>query len=490
MALLLPVLDDAGRRRIDFAAVVRRLAALRAWLASRLVARTGVRLALVQAVAVIIAFAVAGGVAQVAVRLIDQRAVQERVLGEAVSLQDEFVIKGSDHLPYTVNKRSRLWRGFEYRLVGPDGTLRAGRLPPVPAAEGWSKVRDRNADGRSREFLVYSEPLPDGSQMSVGQDLASEERQLAAVRRTLALCGVLGVALCLLASYAFARGVWRRVAAVVAAAHQVSLGRLDVRVAVRSGAPRDDVDELGGAFNVMLEEIGALVGQVRQVSTDIAHYLRTPLTRVSQRLDRLRRASSGNPELLASVERIDADIEEILRTFDSMLRLAEIENGRGMAGPVVADLADIASQVGEAYRPDLEAEGRRFDLRLSPAPVAGDTQLLAQAISNLLENVMRHTPAGTPVRLTVEARDGAAALRVEDGGEGIAPKDHDVVLQRFRRLDPSRSGPGSGLGLPIIAAIARRHGATLGLGDAGPGLRVELVFPAPPRAASPRPEGA
>ncbi|MGS8814968.1 histidine kinase dimerization/phospho-acceptor domain-containing protein, partial [Salmonella enterica subsp. enterica serovar Infantis] len=92
---------------------------------------------------------------------------------------------------------------------------------------------------------------------------------------------------------------------------------------VRSGAPRDDVDELGGAFNVMLEEIGALVGQVRQVSTDIAHDLRTPLTRVRQRLDRLRRASSGNPELLASVERIDADIEEILRTFDSMLRLAE-----------------------------------------------------------------------------------------------------------------------------------------------------------------------
>lgn len=444
----------------------------------RLTARTATRLALTQAVIVVLAFSVAGYLAHVSIGQLNEQATRDRIHGEAGSLEDEFAQRGAAHLPHTVAKRSRQWRGFEYRLVGPDGHLKAGFLPPPPGGLGWSKLRA--PVGRSTQrFLVLTERLPDGSILSTGEDLASEDAQMVAVNRTLALCGALGVILCVSVSYLFTRRDWRRIAAVGQAAQAVAAGQLDVRAPVPAGAPRDDVDAMASAFNTMLDRIGTLLRQVRQVSTDIAHDLRTPLTRLRQKIERLTLEARADPALLAAIRGLDGDVGEILRTFDAMLQLSEIESmGRDGRGRAVAinDLAEIASRVAEAFRPDIEDSGRALQVRVRPALVRADGRLLAQAVSNLLENALRHTPIGSVIQLAVETSADEASLWVEDNGPGVPEADRAAVLKPFVRLEPSRRMAGSGLGLSIVAAIAARHQARLSLEDAAPGLRVRLVF--------------
>jgi signal transduction histidine kinase len=265
---------------------------------------------------------------------------------------------------------------------------------------------------------------------------------------------------------------------VATAAQEVTAGRLDVRVKTRAGFPRDDIDGLGHAFNAMLGEIAALMSQVRQVSTDIAHDLRTPLARVRNRLEGLRRTADGQPALVAAVERIEVEIEEILRTFDAMLKLAELENDGQVLRLQSVDLGEVAGRVADAFRPDIEDSGRSLRTELEPAIIDGDGELIAQAMANLLDNALRHTPAGTAIGLSVKRRPDGADMAVIDGGPGVAPEHRAAVLQRFRRLDASRSTRGSGLGLAIVAAIAKRHHAELTLADAAPGLRVEMRFQA------------
>jgi signal transduction histidine kinase len=456
----------------------------------RMQARAGVRLAFVHAAIVVIAFVLAGYLAQVSLERISRASIRSHVAGEAVSLDDEFTQKGADHLPFTVAKRSRLWRGFDYRLVSPTGVLLAGRLPDVGDQLGWSDLPVGQPLSRperaQRHFLIFTKTMPDGARLTIGQDMAVEAGEMRAIDSTLLICGALGVIFCVGASHLFARGTWRRIAAVATTAHAVSAGRLDVRARVHGGPPRDDVDELAHAFNGMLDRIGALVSQVRQVSTDIAHDLRTPLTRFGQKLEQLRAKAESNPEMLRAVAGLEADISEILRTFDALLQLSEIEGTRPAAqDPVkakVADLGDVALRVAEAYRPDIEESGRSLDLDVRPALVEGDGDLLAQGLANLLENALRHTPRGSRIRVMVRPAGVGAELAVEDNGPGIPLDQRPRVIKPFVRLEPSRHTPGSGLGLAIVEAVATRHRATLRLEDAEPGLRVLLEFPRLARA--------
>lgn len=440
--------------------------------------RIGARIALAHALAVVLAFALAGYVAEVSLNRIAQTAMRDRIRGEAASLLDEFGQKGSAHLPYTVAKRQRLWRGFDYRIDDAGGHFLAGKLPSLKA--GWSiatlgKGGPGGGQG-ARRFLAFTQRLPDGAVLSVGQDMAVEAGQGAAIAWTLAACGALGVIFCVGLSYLASRGDWRRIAAIADVADAVSDGDLKVRAAARPSA-RDDIDQLGLAFNAMLDRIGALIGQVRQVSTDIAHDMRTPLTRHRQRLERLRAHVRNQPDLLAEVRGLEGDVEEILRTFDALLQLSEIEAGGEGINANFEDLAEIACRVAEAYRPDIEESGRRLTVLAAPAPIWADEALLAQAVANLLENALRHTPRGAAIEVAVSLDAGGAALTVRDDGPGIPAAQREAALRPFVRLEPSRSAPGSGLGLSIVAAVAQRHGARLELTDAEPGLRVRLCFP-------------
>jgi hypothetical protein len=443
----------------------------------RLQARAGVRLALVQTLIVVLAFGLAGYLVQIALQQISQASIRAHVAGEVASLDDEYGQKGAQHLPYTVAKRSRLWRGFDYRLLSPDGALLAGKLP-VAAALGWSRLSYTPQGGARRNYFAYTKRMPDGARLTVGQDLAVEAGEMAAIDRSLLMCGLLGVLFCVGASYLFARGTWRRIAAVAATAQAVSQGRLTVRVDAHPGPARDDIDELSSAFNEMLDRIGVLMAQVRQVSTDIAHDLRTPLTRFNQKLERLHAAAGTDPLLLREIRGLEDDVAEILRTFDALLQLSEIEAADRGERHDIADLAEVAARVGEAYRPDIEESGRSLIIDVRPALVKGDGDLLAQGLANLLENALRHTQKGSRVKLTVNPLPDGAELCVEDDGPGIAREHRQRALKPFVRLEPSRSAGGSGLGLAIVAAVAARHAARLSLEDAAPGLRIGLSFPA------------
>jgi signal transduction histidine kinase len=436
-----------------------------------------VRLAFVQALLLITVFAVAGSLTKVSVKLVYRQELHTRILGEVSALSAISRTKGLDAVARVVDQDARHPGGLEYRLTDAAGRAVAGDLPATGAAPGWTYLDwdDEVVPGRPFEdLIVYTQPLPDGSTLTVGQGLAEESALRHALKRTLFWCGAAGAGLGLILSYLFARGALRRIDGVVVAARAVSAGQMQVRAPRRTPLLPDDIDELGATFNVMLDEIATLVSRVRWVSTDIAHDLRTPLTHVRQKLERIKRDADG--QALATANEIETDVDELLRTFDAMLRLAEIENETGGPRSEKVDLAEVAGQIADAYRPDIEAGGRRLDLDLQHVEVDGEVDLLTQAIANLLDNAMRHTPVGARIRLRTGMLADHPSIGIADDGPGIPEDQREAVLQRFYRLETSRTTPGSGLGLAIVAAIARRHGATLRLAYAGPGLDAALLF--------------
>jgi signal transduction histidine kinase len=448
----------------------------------RRLSRAGARQALLQALAIVLALALAGGLTHALSDRLQADAMREHVLGEVRSVDDEYAHHGGPQkLPHTLAKRTRLWRGFSYRLVGPDGRLMAGDLPDTGVAEGWSRIPgEANAASPSRRpFLVFAKRLPDGSHVWVGQDISAQVLQSSALLHAHLFSGLVGVMFGVSVSYLVSRRAWRRVAAIAEVARRVKGGGSDPRAPTPRTPPQDDLDDLALNFNAMLDRISDLVGQVRQVSRDIAHDMRTPLNRVRHRLERLRMDVEDQPALAARIESIEEDIGETLRTFDAMLQLAEIEAG-SLEAQRPFDLGELASRIGEAFRPDVEEGGRVLDISSAPVMAVGHERLVSQALANLIENAARHTPAGARIRVRVEA--APPRVVVEDDGPGIAPEHRETVLRPLVRLEASRHLPGSGLGLSIVAAVAGRHGAALELADAGPGLRASLVFRAPEEA--------
>jgi signal transduction histidine kinase len=448
---------------------------------SRFFASTGARLAVIQTALLICAFWVAGSLTKVSTTYIYRHGVEARLASESATLASLYQTHGIGEVASAVASGERRPGGLEYRLTDSGGRLLAGDLPPTGAPLGVTFLDwdDAHVPGRPfQDLVVDNTRLPDGSILTVGQDLTDEGKLRHALKSTLFWCGAAGAVVGLVLSYLLARGVLRRVDGVVTAARAVSGGQMTVRARQRKALLPDDIDELGSSFNSMLDEIAALVDRIRWVSTDIAHDLRTPLTHVRQKLERIRAAANGEPAVLAAARDIEEDVDEILRVFDAMLRLAEIESGplAGRFKPV--DLAELAGRIADAYRPDIEASGRRLRVLAHPASVEGDADLIGQALANLLENALRHTPAGSHIELTVERVDGCPRVRVTDDGPGIPEEKRQDALRHFYRLEASRTTPGSGLGLAIVAAVAGRHRAELELVDAAPGLTVTMTFPA------------
>ncbi len=241
----------------------------------------------------------------------------------------------------------------------------------------------------------------------------------------------------------------------------------------------DDFDALGATLNRMLDRIGALMDSLRQVSSDIAHDLRTPLTRLRQKLE----ASLGaqtEAERSAMAESALRDMDAILDMFAALLRIAQIEGGARRSGFRPVELDRIAAAVVEAFAPSAEEGGRRLSLHSDGrAPIEGDRELLIQMLANLVENGLRHTPPGASIEVSTATSDAGAVLCVRDDGPGVPVEARPRLFDRFVRLEQSRSTPGSGLGLALVAAVARLHDAEIELGDAQPGLIVRVSFPHP-----------
>jgi signal transduction histidine kinase len=279
----------------------------------------------------------------------------------------------------------------------------------------------------------------------------------------------------------FSRSLLRRVEVVNKTARAIRGGDLSQRIPTTGAG--DELDDLGRNLNAMLDQIERLMAGMREVSDNIAHDLRSPLTRMRNRLNAAVDGDSASKEeaLRATID----DTEKMLATFNALLSIARIQSGEGAGAMAPIDIVAIAEEMAELYEPAAQDAGFDFNFITAPTPpVKGSRELVSQAIANFLDNALKYAEGGTRIELKVgPAKDGGAMLSVADDGPGVPPENRDRVLERFVRLEQSRSTPGSGLGLSLVSAIARAHGATLELQDGlkhknddGCGLRIVMTF--------------
>lgn len=387
---------------------------------------------------------------------------------------EDFQTLGPQRFAIAVGELSRR-RGALLLLRTADSTAVAGRLDGAPAGlRGFATIRA--PDGR--DLRVLGALLPGGLQLSVGADLAPVRRGAAALVGALPVAGLLAALAALLLGFIVARRLERRLRLVSEAGEAVIGGDLSRRLPLAGRG--DEFDRLAATMNAVLARIEALVEGLRVTTASIAHDLRSPLFRLRQQLEAAAarpRAPEADAETL---ERSLTELDGVLATFSALLRIGRAEAGvpEGALAPV--DLSALAAQVVELYDAVAEEAGQAIEATIQPAQVVtGDAALLRQALANLVENALAHGGPGVRVTVSVEATPGGPLLAVRDTGPGIPEPEHERVLQRFYRLDRSRTTPGNGLGLALVAATARLHGAALRLEDAAPGLRVVLAFPPP-----------
>jgi signal transduction histidine kinase len=275
---------------------------------------------------------------------------------------------------------------------------------------------------------------------------------------------------------------------MAAALAAVEAGDLRRRLPVRRAEGGDEFDRLAARINATLDRLQDLMAALREVTDDIAHDLRTPLSHLRQRLEAAGAAGTAE-EWRAAAEAAIADCDAILEVFAALLRIAQVEGGAQRAAFTRFDLSAAVEAVAEAYAPAAEERGQEFAAQLAPDLAAyGDRTLVSQLVANLLENAVRHGKEGGSIAVSLApapaGAGGGAVLEVMDDGPGIPPEERERVFRRFHRLDVARSTPGSGLGLALVRAVAELHGLQVALEDAAPGggLRVRVEFP-PPRGA-------
>jgi signal transduction histidine kinase len=279
-----------------------------------------------------------------------------------------------------------------------------------------------------------------------------------------------------IAGLALSRAVQKRMAAISGTAEAIIDGDLGRRVPAYRGD--DDLSRLAATINRMLDRIGLLMDSLRQVTSDVAHDLRTPLNRLRQRLERSAR-QADDPAHRAEIEGALRDVDAILVTFAALLRISEVEAGARRAAFKPVDLQALARAVAEDFAPAAEDTGHRLAFTDGPPVwIEGDAELLTQMTVNLVENALRHTPPGCTVRLSVDGAAGEPVLTVSDDGPGVPDAERARLFDPFYRLERSRSTTGSGLGLALVQAVARLHRGEASLADASPGLQAKVLFPA------------
>jgi signal transduction histidine kinase len=416
-----------------------------------------------------------------ATRALDAQ-IRERVTTEVAGLREEYAAGGASELKRIMQQRqdSRAFSDLEYALYDKSGKRVFGTLPPMPLKAGWA-ILDAPPDGdeqpgEDERMAVFIAPLKDNLWLFVGSDINRVSELGTVISDTfgwgLALSLTLAIAGGMIMSILFLR----RVDTITRTAEAIIGGDIDRRIPLRGA--NDDIDRLSATLNRMLDRIAALMDTVGQVTNDIAHDLRTPIGRLRQSLEEARRSAANAEEFRAAMDRAIGETDSILDTFAALLRISQIEAGRRRAGFVELDLSVLVDEVCQAFGPAAEDAGKRFQAKIEPHLRAeGDRELLAQMLVNLIENAIAHTQAGAQIAVSLGAFGGAPVLSVSDNGPGIPADEHGRVFQRFYRLEQSRTSPGNGLGLSLVAAIAELHGVAVSLGDNAPGLTIALEFP-------------
>jgi signal transduction histidine kinase len=410
-----------------------------------------------------------------------EKQLTRRIEAETMLLEQEFRSNGIDGLIATVRQRTSVNGNLDYFVVDAAGKRLAGDLPITSDRLGWVEIDSGqdaggrpNSDNETVRALVTQ--LDGGFRLGVGEDLEQvgemEETFLGILGSALGIVLVLGIGGGLLLSAAFLR----RVDMITRTADAIIDGDLSRRIE-RTGSG-DDFDHLSATLNAMLDRIAGLMENLRQVSNDIAHDLRTPLSRLRQDLEEAQKRDLSASDFKRVIDGAVAEADVLLETFSALLRIAQIEAGTRRSAFRPVDLSDVARTVAEAYAPAVEESGRTLRAEVADGvQVNGDRGLLSQLFVNLVENALHHTPPGTTIALRLSRQPAGAVAEVADTGAGIPADERFKVFRRFYRLERSRTTPGSGLGLSTVAAIVELHHAAIEMLDNAPGLRVVIRFP-------------
>jgi signal transduction histidine kinase len=364
-----------------------------------------------------------------------------------------------------------------YLVLGRDGSKLAGNIPFIDVPDGWSTLPAASLGLRSDfGYRIFAGPVRD-TWLIVGESYRDIEDLKDLTLGSLAWTSILVLILSVTGGTWIAVRAERRLQAVRETMDRVAHGDLAARIPLHGKG--DDIALLSHDINLALGRLQSNVEGMRQVSTDIAHDLKTPLNRLGISLEEARRKLARGQSAEDEIDAADAEVQQINGTFEALLRIAQIESGARRARFEPLDLSKVLEEVAELFGGAIEDAGMSVAITVpsNPPTMEGDRQLLMQLFSNLVENVLRHCPKGTHLRLFAKITDNTITSGVEDNGPGIPPDEREKVFQRLYRLERSRTSPGTGLGLSLVRAIADIHDARVTLGGANPGLSVNVVFP-------------
>jgi signal transduction histidine kinase len=411
---------------------------------------------------------------------------------ESQGLIDAFDNAGIRRLEAVIEARKREPGASLYLLTNPIGEPLAGNVDQIPTEvllhPGFVPImyRGSGSSERGRQALVGVYILPGGFRLLIGHDLGDRARIGKVMVRALAISLVFFAVLGAVGALFVARRVLKRIDDINISAQGIMAGDLTRRLPVSGSG--DELDRLAEGLNEMLGRISELMTGLQEVSDNIAHDLRTPLTRLRNHAEAALAFGGDAAAYRQALEKTIEESDQLIRVFNALLLIARAEAG-GDLGPLQPlDIGEAARSVGELYEPIAEEEGLMLTVRAEDGlKVRGNRELIGQAIANLVDNALKYgspnkdaedAGAKPDVVITAERTGRSVSLMVADRGPGIAPADRARVLDRFVRLEGSRSRPGSGLGLSLAAAVARMHGGTVDLEDNQPGLRVRLTLPA------------
>jgi signal transduction histidine kinase len=414
------------------------------------------------------------------------RQLDRAIAAELSDLEEEAQVGGTNRLATMITERQSATptSGSVYLLQDGKGEHLAGNLQPRRPVIGWFDFhgRSRVEEGEQpHRIRVLGKKQEDGSYVLVGQDASQLDEVEGLIIDAFSWSAAVTLLLALGGGMLISANIGRRVASVARTSQAIMAGDLSRRVPSRGVG--DEFDQLADTLNAMLARIEALMEGLKQVSNDVAHELRTPLSRLRQRFEAVQRGTPSPADYESLVDQSTRDIDAMLETFASMLRIAEVEAIGRTVGFTAVDLSDVLRTVLEVYEPLAHEKSQTLSGRIAAnLTVHGNRELLTQVFANLAENAIKHSPEGAHITVDAMESSGAIEAVVADTGPGIPADERDKVFRRFYRLESSRTTRGSGLGLSLVSAIAVLHGIEISLSDNSPGLRVRLRFPKCPQS--------
>jgi len=416
--------------------------------------------------------------------------IREAVELERKALADQYRLGGIRRLTRAIELRSRRPGASLYLVTDINGGRIVGNVESLPASiltdtdsriqsVPYSRFGDDD-DPQKHLALVRVFQLPGGYTVLVGRDMGERERFIAIIQRSLMLTAALMVVLGLASWLFVSRRVMKRIDSVADTSRQIMAGDLTGRLEVTGTG--DEFDRLAISLNTMLGRIERLMSGLKEVSDNIAHDLKTPLTRMRNRVETALAQAANESDYRDALQATIEDSDQLIRTFDALLMIARVEAGSSTAEFADVDAVELIRDVCDLYEPLADEAGVEFSLDATGSVIiSGNRELLSQALANLLDNAIKYSAGqngGGRIGVAVAAGPTEVVIAVSDNGPGIAEVDRRRVTERFVRLEASRSKPGAGLGLSLVTAVADLHGGRFELADNAPGLKASLVLPA------------